>query len=177
MRNGVKVGLKSIFAFVRLGFILSMFGLGTALPAATTPGSANAIILVPMTLLKLVDLNFGDIASSATAGTVLINPFTAAITTTGGATAVGGAPTTAFFEFYGAQGQSFTITRGPLPVLIRSGGTQTMTVTALYLDGATTQTLGATGVFKLHIGANMNVGANQTNGTYTGTFTIFMTYP
>jgi len=171
------VGLKSIFVYLRLSLILALLGSGTLARAATTPGTASAIVLVPMSLLKLADMNFGDIAPSAAPGTITINPFTAAVSTTGGATAVGGTPATAYFEFYGAAGQSFTITRGPLPVLIRSGGTQTMNVTALYMDGATSQTLGVTGIFKLHIGAAMNVGTNQVNGTYNGTFTIFMTYP
>lgn len=157
--------------------IFVLLGTATLGRAASTPGRASAIILVPMSLLKLADMNFGDIAPSAAAGTITINPFTATVSTTGGATAVGGTVATGYFEFYGAAGQSFTITRGALPVLIRSGGAQTMNVTALYLDGATSQTLGATGIFKLHIGAAMNVGANQVNGTYNGTFTIFMTYP
>jgi hypothetical protein len=171
------VGLKSIFAFLRLGFVLLGLSMGTLASAGSTVGGASAIVLVPMTLLKLGDLNFGDVASSNATGTITLNPFGNVVTGTGGATPVGGSPVAAYFEFYGAAGQSFTITRSNPIILIRSGGTQTMNVTALYLDGATSQTLGATGVFKLHIGGQLAVGANQTNGTYIGTFTIFMTYP
>ena len=127
-------------------------------------------------IIKLKDLDFGTLTSTPVAGTASVNPFTGAVTTTGGVTAAGGTNTAANFETYGGPLQTLTINRGSYPVLTRSGGTQTMTVTALTLDGATTRFLNGAGLVVLNVGGTLAVGANQVPGTYAGTFTIFVTY-
>ena len=78
------------------------FLVASALAAAAIPGQAlavpavtdatgEAIILVPLTLTKIDDLEFGSVIPSAVSGTVTINAGTGVRSFTGGATGVPGA--------------------------------------------------------------------------------------
>lgn len=144
--------------------------------AATATGNSEAVLLRPLSIVNTDDLDFGTLLRGATAGTVVIDPFTDARSTTGGVTAAGGAPLAARFVTYGGPLQTLQVNRGPLPVLTRIGGGATMNVTQLTLNGPTLRFLSAAGIVDLRVGGTMNVAANQLEGTYTGTFTIIVTY-
>jgi hypothetical protein len=58
----------------------------------------------------------------------------------------------------------------------RVGGTETMTVTNWTQDGTTNRRIPITDTFDFWVGATLNVGANQAEGTYTGTFTVLAQY-
>jgi len=151
----------------------------TSAPAAfaqSADGDARAVTLVPLSLVNVTDLDFGTMLSGATAGTVTINPFTDARTMTGGVTGIGSGGSAAHFVTFGGPLQFIFITRGPLPVLIRDGGSETMNVSGLTLDGATFRFLSAAGVVNLNVGGTLQVGANQVPGTYRGTYDITVTY-
>ena len=149
---------------------------GQAVRAASVTNTVSTVVIIPLTIIKFKDLDFGTLVPSSTAGTVTIDPYTSARSTTGGVTAFGGTPQAAQFETYGGPLQTLTVNRGPLPVLTRVGGTQTMNVTGLTLDGSTTRFLTGAGLVVLNVGGTMNVGANQVPGTYVGTFSILVTY-
>src|SRR5215213_2649089 len=51
---------------------------------ATTNANGHALILVPLTLTKIDDLDFGTVISSGTSGNVVINASTGARTVSGG---------------------------------------------------------------------------------------------
>ena len=146
--------------------------------SAVTNSSGEVMILRPMTLVKVRDLDFGGLIASAAAGTATVNPLTGAVTTAGGVTPAAGA--TAAARFAGVRSL-----RGPVQIRIpqapitvtRSGGTETMIVSDWTLDGKTTRIVGANEAFEFNVAATLYVGANQVPGTYVGSFSVTVNYP
>jgi hypothetical protein len=167
--------IKNIIFYLRLILLLAGFGTGSVASAGVMTGQVSTVIIIPLTIIKFADLNFGNIIPSASAGTVAVDPFTGSVTLTGGVIAAGGPPNAAFFETYGGPLQTLTVNRGPYPVLSDGNG-HTMNVTQLTLDGSTTRFLSAAGLVQLHVGGTLQVGANQAGGNYTGNFLIYVTY-
>ena len=167
---------------------ISLPSLLATMLACASPGSAQAIapnqdatgraiVLRPLSLLKVEDLDFGWLTVT-TAGTAILNPFTGVVTTTGGVVVAGGDPLPA--EFVGAASRNtpikIRIPNRPI-TLTRVGGTQTMTVTNWTLDGPADRKTGIERAFTFRVGATLNVGANQADGLYTGTFDVEVQYP
>ena len=153
---------------------------GQAAPvAAPNPAQANAVMLFPLEIVKNRDLDFGNIATTGVAGTVIINPETDTISATGGALLVGGGTPHAAQFTGAAQGNNVVIIRIPKqPVtLTRVGGTDTMIANNFTLQGLDKRAVAARVAFDFRVGATLNVGANQTEGTYVGTFDVSIQYP
>lgn len=153
---------------------------GQAAPvAAPTPAQANAVMLFPLEIVKNRDLDFGNIASTGVAGTVVINPETDTIAATGGALLVGGGTPHAAQFTGAAQGNHVVIIRIPKqPVtLTRVGGTDTMTANNFTLQGLDRRAVAARVAFDFKVGATLNVKANQAEGSYVGTFDVSIQYP
>jgi hypothetical protein len=152
---------------------------GRAAPvAATTKAQATAALLFPLEIIKNRDLDFGNAAAAVGAGTIVIDPETDTISATGGVLLLGGAPHAA--QFTGAaKGNNVVIIRIPKqPVtLTRIGGTQTMTANNFTLQGLDKRAVAARVAFDFRVGATLNVGANQAEGTYVGTFDVSIQYP
>jgi hypothetical protein len=152
---------------------------GQAAPvAAATPAQATGTLLFPLEIVKNSDLDFGNVGTTATAGTVVINPETDTISATGGAALLGGTPHAA--QFTGAaKGNNVVIIRIPKqPVtLTRVGGTQTMIADNFTLQGLDKRAVAARVAFDFKVGATLNVNANQAEGTYVGTFDVSIQYP
>lgn len=162
-----------------IGGLLFTLAALTSAPAAFAQNASSdsrAIALAPLSLVNVTDLEFGTMISGPTAGTATVNAFTGGRTTTGGVTGVTNDSSAARFVTYGGPLQFIFVTRGPLPVLTRDGGTETMNVSGLTLDGATFRFLNAAGVVDLNVGGTLQVGADQEPGTYSGTFDITVTY-
>jgi hypothetical protein len=123
-------------------------------------------------------MDFGDLLTSATAGTATINPATGTVTTTGGVTA-GTAPTSqAVFMGAGSRNAPYQIRLPKNPItLTRAAGTETMTVSNWTLDGPTNRFVGANEAFQFGVGARLAVAANQAEGTYVGSFDVTVHYP
>lgn len=68
------------------------------------------------------------------------------------------------------------IPKNPI-VLTRVGGTETMTVSNFTLDGPSTRQINAYEAFEFQVGGQLNVAANQVDGTYVGTFSVTVQYP
>ncbi|SIO14884.1 protein of unknown function [Parasphingorhabdus marina DSM 22363] len=160
------------------GLIFALVALTTAPAAFAQSASAEgrAIALAPLSLVNVTDLEFGTMISGPAPGTATVNPFTGARSTTGGVTGASNDSSAARFVTYGGPLQFIFVTRGPLPVLTRDGGTETMNVSGLTLDGSTFRFLNAAGVVDLNVGGTLQVGADQEPGTYRGTFDITVTY-
>ena len=153
---------------------------GQAAPvAAPTPAQANAVMLFPLEIVKNRDLDFGNIATTCVAGTVIINPETDTISATGGALLVGGGTPHAAQFTGAAQGNNVVIIRIPKqPVtLTRAGGTETMIANNFTLQGLDKRAVAARVAFDFKVGATLNVNANQAEGTYVGTFDVSIQYP
>jgi len=89
--------------------------------SGTTVGPGKALVLIPLTITKIDDLDFGSIVPSATAGTVTINPTDGSRTFTGGVTLVpGDAGFRAYFGGAGSPNQQVLVALSP-PVSLSDG--------------------------------------------------------
>jgi hypothetical protein len=127
-----------------------------------------------ITLTKLTNLQFGDVFTAATAGTVVLSP-AGARTATGGLTLGNLSPVgAATFAVTGAANAAYSIT---LPVsIVLTGPAGTMTVSPFASSPSGTGLLGATGQQQLNVGATLNVSANQADGDYSGSFPVTVAY-
>ena len=164
-------------ALALLAILIGLPSSASAAPVAASPAAKNKATLVkPLSLIKTGDLEFGRVSVGAAAGTVTINAVSDARTVSGGVTLMGGVTLAARFLSYGTRGSLLLITRGPLPVLTRAGGTETMAVTNLTLNGAGIRLIAADGTLDLRVGGTLAVAANQAEGEYAGTFDIYVNY-
>lgn len=167
MRN-----FRSAFLFALL------FCLFSAGNAAAVVGSSpiSAEIVSSLAITNTASLNFGQIAAGASAGTVTMTPL--GIRVPVGVT-LGNQGT--------SSASSFTVTGSPLnlyTIVLPADGTVTLTSGAHPAMGVNTflslplliGTLGLTGNQTLLVGATLSVGANQPNGTYSGTFNVTVAY-
>ena len=157
--------IKSLaIATAVLGFANSSFA------QATATASASANIITPIAIAKTVDMNFGNVAVSATiSGTAVLAP--AGTRTTGGAggvtlPATTGTVSAASFNVTGQASYTYAITL-PTSTTITDGASHTMTVDNFTSVPATTGALDASGAQTLNVGATLNVAAGQASGTYT----------
>jgi hypothetical protein len=169
--------MKQILKFFSLAIVMIAFSATTFGQATAT---ASATIVTPIAIAKTVDMNFGNIAASAVAGTVVLPAALApARTVTGGVTlpATPGTVTAATFTVTGASGFTYSITlpasatlTGPGANMIANTFVSTPTVGAGGLLTGGTQTL--------YVGATLNVGAAQVAGAYTtpAAFTVTVNY-
>lgn len=162
---------------------VALLALAVAVPAAARPQAAapkpraQATLIHPLTVIKKIDLDFGYLGAVA-AGTAVINPVTGTLTTTGGVQALGGTPLPATFVGAARSAAVVNIKVPNQPITItRVGGTETMTVGNWTLQGQDKRNLARMESFEFNVGATLNVGANQVEGLYVGTFDITVQYP
>ena len=165
--------------------------LASGAPVQAT-ASAQAVLVEPLTLIKVQDLNFGRIVARPTAGTVIVDPNTGACSVTGPVLEVGSC---AFAEFAGMGTRRMTLRMQiPSTVTLTGPGGATMLADNFTLGlapdltfiGGNGHGLGngnrryqinsPTGIFTFRLGARLNVGANQASGVYTGTFAVTAQY-
>lgn len=170
--------------FTRLPLIilplLALLAPASALAApqsAPVPPDAQAALMRPLTLVKLADMDFGDLGAPA-AGTAIIDPVTNTMSVTGGVVPLGGNPHAARFagSTYSSAVVIIRVPNGTI-LLTRVGGTETIAVNNFTLDGQSKRTLAQAGVFEFAVGATLRPAANQVEGVYTGTFDVTIQYP
>ena len=151
-------------------------GLASAAPL-TQSAPAEVGVLSPLSVIKRADLDFGTIVVNG-AGTVVMDPLTGTLTTTGAVTKSGTSAHAALFTSTGSKNTVVHIRLPQNPITVtRIGGTQTMTVSTWTLDGALNRKIPPNSTCDFAVGATLNVNANQAEGAYTGTFTITVQYP
>lgn len=179
-------------AIAILGFTATSF----AQNEAEATAESFATIITPLSLVKVTNLSFGNIISSAEAGEIIVNTNDVASNGTGGATmamaGTGDDPQAASFEVTGEGSQqvNFTIAAtelthdGTTPVngvttaMTLSNFTTNISGSEAALTGTTfSKTLTASGTpEEFKIGATLNVGATQSAGKYTGSITLTAIY-
>lgn len=138
--------------------------------AGTTTGSASVTILSPITVTETAQLSFGSISSSATAGTVVVAPG-GTVTYGGGVTNFGGGAVPAAFNISGTGNSAYTVVTDTSTLL--TSGANSMTVDQFTNNASGSLTAGAD---SFNIGATLNVGINQPDGVYTGTYNVTVNY-
>jgi len=152
--------------FLAISIILIAF-VSNAFAQATAYATTTAVLVVPISIANTVNMHFGTVASSGTAGSVILD-FVSGRTATGGVTlpAAGIAPTSAEFLVTGEGTSSFSIAIPTAPITLTGTPSGTLTVGTFLCDqGATTTLIGGTRT--LLIGATLTVPANSVAGTYT----------
>ena len=162
-----------------LTFAIIFAGITTAaLAQVSATATASATIVGPIGIANTANMNFGNVAVSAVAGTVVMTP-AAVRSTTGGCTlpVVTGTVAAGAFNVTGAAAYTYAITL-PAAATTITFGANTMTVDTWTSTPSGAGTLSAGGSQALTIGATLNVGASQPAGTYvSGTpFTVTVNY-
>jgi hypothetical protein len=158
MKNITKI---FAIAIVALGFAT------TSHAQVTATATASGTIVTPIAIDNAGDLNFGNVAVSATAGTVILAP-AGTRTITGGVTlpVVPGTVTAAQFDVTGTPDYTYAITLPSAATTVTSGG-NSMSVDAFTSMPNVTGVLDGAGKQTISVGATLNVGAAQAAGIYT----------
>ncbi len=144
--------------------------------AATTNGSASVKILPVIVLTPNTVLNFGSIAPTAIAGTVVINADNPAGLGTNVELISNGAAGT-FSVSSGEPNAGYTAGLPSANVELTNSAGNIITVSNFnFIDGNSSRALSDTGEDDFSVGATLNVEANQAPGTYNGTYTVTANY-
>ena len=142
--------------------------------AATATSNVSASIVPAITITKNTDMDFADVIATGSAGTVVLST-AGARSVTGGATLGNGTgAAAAAFTVSGDPASTYSISL-PASATITSAP-NTMTVNTFTSSPSGTGTLSGGGTQALSVGATLQVGASQAQGTYTGTFDVTVAY-
>lgn len=158
--------MKLIFKTLTAALIMIAFSVNASAQANAT-AQASATIITPISIALNTDMNFGNVAVGATAGTVALAT-DGSRSITGGVTlpATTGTVSAAVFTVSGEDGFTYAITL-PGTITLTNGG-NTMDVGTFTSNPSGTGTL--TGASEtLNVGATLSVSAGQASGTYTNT--------
>ena len=156
-----------------------------AVPASAAPVSADqdadgeVLILAPLTLTKIEDLDFGAVVPSPVSGFVSINATTGARTIGGGVT---GVPSDigqrAYFGGAGSAGQQvFVAVNAPAQLVSTTNPADTIAVLGMPIEGLALKTIDpVTRAFFFGVGGFIMIGANQAEGQYEATFDVTASY-
>ncbi|QXE89852.1 DUF4402 domain-containing protein [Geomonas subterranea] len=144
--------------------------------AATAQANTTATVVLPVTITKTVDLNFGRFMSGALGGTVVVSTggaqsVTGGVTTT---TALGSTAAAAAFTISGEPTSTYAVTFPAQTNLTGPGAPMTIGTFTTASSG-TLNTFGAASEI-LSVGATLTVGASQASGTYSGTMDVAVNY-
>ena len=158
---------------------IAAIGLSASPALAATPAkqaSGQALVLVPLTLTKIKDLDFGSVIPSPVSGVVTINATTGARTFAGGVTPVPSDPGfRARFAGAGTPNEQVIMTMNA-PAQLLDGAGHTIDVLGLTMDGSAIRTIDSTHAFFVGVGGSIVVGASQAAGTYTAQFDVTANY-
>lgn len=173
-RRFKKVALSS--ALVLAGAAVSVNGY-----AASATANGTATVIQPVAIAKNVDLDFGAIASPSSAGTVVVAASSSGTrSVTNGVVLVNtDTGSAAKFTVTGESGTSYTLTLPSAAATITHtvDNTKTMTIdtwtsSLAALDGGSL----ASGTEVVYVGGTLNMGAAQTAGSYSGSFSVSVEY-
>ena len=170
-----RINILSAIAILFVAVSGSMFAQSNANASA----NAEARIVAGIAITKNVDLAFGQIVRSASAGAVTLDPTTNDRTASGGVTLGQNAGfNAASFAVTGEPDYKFQVTLPSAIDITRRNGTEIMVV-----DGFTTSlgsgdqgTLDQNGGLSFNLGATLHVGGMQATGTYDGSFSVTAAY-
>jgi hypothetical protein len=165
---------------IALGATAALAVPAPALAASNTDAAnSQALLLLPLTLTKIDDLDFGTVVSSGTSGTVALNATSSARTFAGGVTGVTtSAGHRAYFSGAGTGGQQVVVIVIP-PTQLTDVNGDTVDVLAMTIDngGNPLRTIDpVTRTFSVGVGGILNIAGNQPDGVYSATFQVTANY-
>jgi hypothetical protein len=169
-----KMNKLFVLAIIMLAFTANAFG------QLSATANAGARIISPLSIAVVNNLHFGTIFKGTSASTIFLDPTLAV----GPSVATGNAQTAPTIAPLYSRA-SFTVTGEPTltyAITLPANGTVTITGPgpAMGIDFTSsptpTGTIGAGGTQTLIVGGTLSVAANQTSGTYSGTFNVSVAY-
>ena len=161
-------------AIVMIAFTTAAVAQSTATATAVT----GAKVITPITITKVVDMNFGNLVATVAGGAIVL-PTSG--TRTGDAAILAGANqkgtvTAASFTVTGETNFTYAITLPPASFNVSDGAATaaTMSVGTFVSSPSSTSTL-TTGSETLIVGATITLAANQKAGAYTNTSGLAIT--
>jgi len=169
---------KAKFLTITIFSIACSYNSAYAQQTASATATASATIITPISISKTADMNFGNIAVSASAGGTVVLAPAGTRTITGSVTlpATTGSPAAAAFTVTGQGNYTYSITL-PSSATLTDGASHNMTVATFTSNPSSTGTL-SSGTQNISVGATLTVAAAQTPGTYTTStpFTVTVNY-
>ncbi len=144
--------------------------------AASDTGTANATIVAPITISANLTLEFGQIVTGIAASVVRIDTAGARSLVSGNASLAGGTFRAATFDITGEASTTYAITLPGGAATLTGTPSGTMTVDTWTSNPAATGTLSGGGTQTISVGGDLNIGASQAQGSYTGTYTVTVDY-
>lgn len=166
------INLKKLFT---LAIAVTGFSAAAIAQNNTATATASATIITPITIARLADMNFGNVVSNTTGGTIVLSP--AGTRTANGVQlpATFGTIAAASFKVDGQAGYAYSVIlpQTAYEITTGTGGeTEVMTLTNFTSDSTGFVTGGTQ---TLNVGATLNVVANQSAGLYVGATPINVT--
>jgi hypothetical protein len=151
-----------LFSVIMIAFTAGSF----AQSSDTEQTTATATILGPLALTKVSDMDFGTIAVTGTAGTVVLG-IDNSRTAVGPALVPPAAGVAASFTVSGEASRAYTITLPANGDVTLVNGTNSMAANDFVHNAGGTPALDGTGAAAFTVGATLSVGAAQAAGVYT----------
>ena len=160
---------KTSLFILNLAFALTFGYQSRCIAQATATAAASANVIAPISMIKNVDMNFGNIAvSMSTGGTVSLVPSgTRSTGGAGGVTLPATSGTVAAASFTVSGNASYTYAISLTATVTITNGTQSMTVNGFSSIPSSTGALSTGGTQTINVGAVLNVSAGQNSGSYT----------
>jgi len=166
--------MKKILTF---SVMLIAFSAGVFAQSTDTEQTiATATIVGPLTLTKVSDMDFGTIAVTGTAGTVVLGTDNSR-TAVGPALVPPAAGVAASFTVAGEASRTFAITLPANSTVSLVSGANTMAANIFVHNAGANPALDIAGAAAFTVGATLSVAANQAAGNYTSaTFPVTISY-
>jgi hypothetical protein len=158
-----------LFAIVVLGFAAVSFG------QSTISASTTATLVTPIAISKTVDMNFGTIGASGTAGTVALD-FSDGRVATGGVKLIsGGAEKTAVFHVTGEGSNSITVSVTPGSINLTGAVTSDVITADNFVSNVLTGATLTSGSLDIKVKGILNVPANAKADIYKNNSELVVT--
>jgi hypothetical protein len=166
--------MKKILTF---SIMLIAFSAGVFAQSTDTEQTiATATIVGPLTLTKVSDMDFGTIAVTGTAGTVVLGTDNSR-TAVGPALVPPAAGVAASFTVAGEASRTFAITLPANNTVSLVSGANTMAANIFVHNAGANPALDIAGAAAFTVGATLSVAANQAAGNYTSAnFPVTISY-
>jgi len=166
----------TVVAALSGALFIGLAGISNTALGASATGTATATIVTPIGITAGANLQFGNMLSSAVAGTATVAATSSATAVYGSgvsAAGTGGTSNAGTFSITGSTGVAYTLTV-PASVTLNSGAnSMTATLNGSIANGTNTLSASPT---TLYVGGVLSVGANQAAGSYSGTYSVTVTY-
>lgn len=163
---------RKILAIATTAGLIAFGSFSSSVLAANATGTASATIVTPLSVVQTTAMNFGSISPDADVATTVDLSIAGVASSTDGAGIVpASGAQQGVFTATGSGNLAIAVTYSAGDVLTGPGANMAI---GSFVDDAAAALTGGTEVF--NVGATLSVGANQTVGGYSGTFTVTVNY-